>query len=76
MRLSPDVQADLQKLSGKNGNVPVVVTIGKTSWPSTTMSMGNQQWFVGVKAVVRQAEELAEGDAVSVSMVPDQSRLQ
>lgn len=75
VRLSDKVRSDLKSMTGKNGNVPIHVTIGKTSWSSTTMSMGQQQWFVAVKAAVRKAEDLAEGSAVSVDITPDFDRL-
>ena len=75
VRLTPEIREELRQLSGKNGNVPVVVTIGKTSWPSTTMSMGEQQWFIAVKADVRKIEAIAEGDSVTVSVTPDFERL-
>lgn len=75
VRLTPEVCEQLREMSGKNGNVPVIMTIGKTSWPSTTMSMGEQQWFVAVKAEVRKAESIAEGDNVTVKIAPDTDRL-
>lgn len=75
VRVPDDVHATLRQDSGKNGNVPVHVTIGKSTWPSTTMSMGEQRWFVAVKAAVRKAEGIAEGDTVSVSISPDFDRL-
>lgn len=74
VRLSDEVRTQLRELSGRNGNVPVRMTIGKTSWPSTTMSMGKQQWFVAVKATVRQAESIVEGDSVTVKIAPDVER--
>lgn len=75
MRIPDDVRNELAKISGKNGNVPVIMTIGKTSWPSTSMSMGNQKWFVGVKTDVRTKESVKEGDTVSVKIAPDETRL-
>ncbi len=75
VRVPDDVRAALRQDSGKNGNVPVHVTVGKSTWQSTTMSMGEQRWFVAVKAAVRKAEGIAEGDGVSVSIVPDFDRL-
>lgn len=75
MRLSPDVLKKLREIVGENGNVPVVVTIGKTSWLSTIMSMGEQRWFVAVGVGVRKIENIAEGDRVSVVIAPDFDRL-
>lgn len=75
VRLTPDVREQLRAMSGKNGNVPVRLTIGKTTWLSTTMSMGEQQWFVAVRADIRKAESIAEGDSVTVKIAPDADRL-
>ncbi len=75
VRLPDEVLKELRSATGKNGNVPVLVKIGKTGWPSTTMSMGAQQWFVAVKADVRKKESIAEGDTVSVKIAPDFDRL-
>ncbi len=75
VRIPNDVRLQLVKMSGKKGNTSVLVTIGKTTWSSTSMSMGNQQWFVAVKAAVRAAESLTEGDSVKVSIAPDLERL-
>lgn len=75
VRVPDDIRATIRHDSGKNGNVPVQVTIGKSTWPSTTMSMGEQRWFVAVKAAVRKAEDITEGDTVSVTIAPDFDRL-
>lgn len=74
-RIPDDIRAKLAKASGKNGNVPVLVTIGKTTWPSTSMSMGSQQWFVGIKTDVRIKESLSEGDTTKILIEPDRGRL-
>jgi len=75
IRVPDDVHVKLQSTSSKNGNVPVTVNIGSTTWPSTTMSMGQQRWFIGVKAKVRHAENITEGGTISVTMTPDPTRL-
>jgi hypothetical protein len=72
----PDnVRVELRDMSGKSGNVPVLVTIGKSTWSSTTMSMGEQRWFVAVKADIRKTENVSEGDTVSVRIAPDIERI-
>ena len=75
VRMPDDILGDLRRMSGKNGNVPVFVTIGKSTWPSTTMSMGEQRWFVAIRADVRKAEGFGEGDTVSVYIAPDLERI-
>lgn len=75
VRLTPDIVSSLRDTAGKNGNVPVLATIGKATWPTTIMSMGQQRWFFAVNAAVRKSENIAEGDEVSVTMVPDFEKL-
>lgn len=75
IRLTPDVLRSLREAAGKNGNVPILVTIGKATWPTTIMSMGEQQWFFAINAATRKSENTAEGDVVSVTMVPDFEKL-
>lgn len=75
VRLPGDIREELETQSGKKGPVPVMVKIGKTSYSTTTMSMGEGQWFVAVKAAVRKAELLNEGDAVMMLIEPDLVRL-
>lgn len=75
VRLPNDVLNLLREISRKNGNVPVRVTVGKTVWPSTIMSIGDQQWFVAVKASVRKQESIGLGDKIKVGIEPDFSRL-
>ncbi|MNH49982.1 hypothetical protein D3C73_15820 [compost metagenome] len=75
VRIPDDIHSGLREMSGKNGNVPVQVAIGKSAWMSTTMSMGEQRWFVAVKADVRKDENIFEGDEVSVGVAPDVDRL-
>ncbi|MCA9343382.1 DUF1905 domain-containing protein [Candidatus Saccharibacteria bacterium] len=70
-----EIHKKLQEQAKKNGNVPVLITIRKTSWPTTTMSMGNGQWFVAIKAEIRKTEMLNAGDSVEVTIIPDSSRL-
>jgi hypothetical protein len=39
------------------------------------MSMGEQRWFVAVKADIRKTENVSEGDTVSVRIAPDIERI-
>jgi hypothetical protein len=75
VRMPDAILGDLRRMSGKNGNVPVYVTIGKSTWPSTTMSMGEQRWFVAIKADVRKAEGISEGNMVAVRIAADFKRI-
>lgn len=75
IRLSKDVLQALRAAADKNGNVPIMATIGKTTWPTTIMSSGQQQWFFAVNAKVRKAENVTKSDNVSVIIKPDETRL-
>lgn len=75
VRLPADVLQAIRSAAGKSGNTPILATIGKTTWLTTTMSMGQQQWFFAVSAAVRKAEGLSKGDEVSVVIAPDEMRL-
>lgn len=75
IRLPDDVLQALRASAGKNGNVPILATIGKTTWPTTIMSMGEQQWFIATSVSVRKAENLYEGSFVSLDIAIDHERL-
>lgn len=75
VRLTKGVCDKLKQQSGKNGNIPVLVKVGKTTWPSTTMSMGQQRWFVAINSEVRKAESIFVGDAIVLGISADQKRI-
>ena len=49
------------------GVIPVVVHIGKTSW-KTSLFPKDDLYLVPIKASVRKAEGLADGDTVTVRL--------
>ena len=69
--LPADALKQLRDATGKQGSVKVRATIGKTTYTTAMMSRGNQQWFLAVKAAMRNAENLAEGDAVTITIEPE-----
>lgn len=73
--LSQDMLNNLRAYAGKNGSLPVVVTLGKTTYPTTVMSRGNQQWYVAIKSDVREAENVHEGDTITLRISPDFTRI-
>lgn len=73
--LPPEILSQLRDEAGKNGNVPVMVTIGETTYSTTIMSMGQQRWFFAVNATVRKVEDISDGDEVLVSILPDFKKL-
>jgi hypothetical protein len=58
----------MQRLeSGKRsgwGSVKVDVEIGTSHWPTSAFPSKSEGWMVPVKAAVRKAEGIGEGDAV------------
>jgi hypothetical protein len=52
------------------GMVPVTVRIGETVW-STSLFPQDGQYVVPVKAAVRRAEGLLEGDSVTLRLAVD-----
>lgn len=49
------------------GVIPVQVQIGKTKW-QTSLIPKNGRYLVPIKATVRKAENLAEGDSVNIQL--------
>ena len=62
---------DLQVLSGSVtygwGMIPATAQIGKTQW-TTSLFPKDGRYIVPIKASVRKAEKLEEGDEVSLSL--------
>ena len=66
---SLDLQAVSSAVTYGWGMVPVRVTIGATSW-ETSLWPKDGRYVVPLKATVRRAEGLAEGDSVTVRLAP------
>ena len=59
----------IRKLEGMArgfGSLKVTATIGDSTWRTSVFPSRNEGWMLPVKAAVRRAEDLAEGDAVTV----------
>ena len=50
------------------GSVRVRATVGHTTWATSVFPQKGEGYLLPVKAAVRKAEGLAEGDAVTVSL--------
>lgn len=48
-------------------SVPVMATIGKTTWRTAMFPMKKDHYFIPLKKEVRRKEELLDGDIVTVS---------
>ncbi len=66
--------ADIKAISGFVtygwGVIPVRVRIGQTAW-TTSLFPKDDRYLVPIKASVRQAENLAEGDEVTIRLEVD-----
>ena len=47
--------------------VPVEVTVGKTTWKTTLFPTKEKKYLIAMKAAVRKAEGIFDGDMVSVT---------
>lgn len=50
------------------GSVKVVVRIGDSQWSTSAFPSKGEGWIVPVKAAVRKAEDLAEGNTVTLEL--------
>lgn len=50
------------------GFIPVNAEVGGTSWETSLMPKGDGSRFLAVKAAVRKANDLREGDPVTVTV--------
>lgn len=61
------------------GMMPIVATVGKTSWKTALLPLGKyggeSQFFIALKALVRKREGIREGDTVTISFVLDDPRV-
>jgi hypothetical protein len=46
--------------------VPVEVTVGKTTWRTTLFPTKEKSYLLALKAKVRQAESIREGDEINL----------
>lgn len=65
--LSSDIKAVSKLVTYGWGVIPVGVQIGRTEW-KTSLFPKDDRYLVPVKASVRKAEGLAEGDTVTVRL--------
>jgi hypothetical protein len=53
----------------ERGLIAVTARIGKSSWPTSLLPMGDGTHFIALPAKVRTKEKLTKGDDVEVSFV-------
>ena len=64
---SSDIKAIAQFVTYGWGVIPVTVRVGKTAW-QTSLFPKEGSYLVPIKASVRKAEQLAEGDEVTIRL--------
>ncbi|HMN30677.1 MAG TPA: DUF1905 domain-containing protein [Caldilineaceae bacterium] len=62
-----ELKAIVQRVTYGWGMIPVQVQIGKTKW-QTAMFPKDDQYIVPIKASIRKAEGLEEGDTVTLRL--------
>lgn len=58
----------LEKTIGGFGSIKVRARIGESSFATSVFPSKSEGWILPVKASVRRAEDLAEGDSVTVAL--------
>lgn len=53
------------------GMYPITASVGKTSWETKLMTKKGGDFFVALKAAVRNKEKIAVGDKVTISFKLD-----
>lgn len=72
---SRDIKAISNDVTYGWGVIPVTVRIGKTEFKTSLFPKGSL-YLVPIKAVVRKAEHIEEGDHIGVWLEVDMSRMQ
>ncbi|MGH7525425.1 MAG: DUF1905 domain-containing protein [Gemmatimonadales bacterium] len=63
----PKKYTEATKHSADRGLVPIIVTLGKSTWNSSLMPMGDSTQFIPLSAKVRKTEGIEVGDHVKLS---------
>ncbi|MPY77360.1 MAG: DUF1905 domain-containing protein [Actinophytocola sp.] len=61
-----DVPADISDEFERDGFIPVIAEVGVSQWETSVMPKGDGTRFVAIKAAIRKANNLDEGDQVTV----------
>lgn len=49
--------------------IPITATIGKTSWETSLLPMGNGTYFIALKKQIRKKEDVQLQDTISISFI-------
>jgi hypothetical protein len=65
----PEEYTEMLKRYADRGLVAVRVTLGKNTWNTSLMPMGNGTQFIPLSAKVRKAENIEVGDRVNLTFI-------
>ena len=65
----PEKYSKILKAFAERGLIAVRVTLGKSSWDTSLMPMGNGTHFIPLSAKIRKVERIEIGDIISISFV-------
>lgn len=54
---------------GTYGMIPIIATIGKTSWETSLLPMGNSTYFIALKKQIRKKEDVQFQDSITISFI-------
>lgn len=63
----PERHTEMTRGHSIRGLVAIIATIGKASWKTSLMPMGDGTHFIALNAKVREAENIHVGDTISLS---------
>ena len=65
----PEKYTEMLKNYADRGLVAVKVTLGKSTWDTSLMPMGNGTQFIPLSAKVRKAENIEVGDNINLTFI-------
>lgn len=68
VRVSPEITEETKYFADR-GLVAITATVGKYSWNTSLMPMGDGTQFIPLPAKLRKSESIEVGDMVTVSFV-------
>jgi hypothetical protein len=66
VRIPIELTEPLKKFANR-GIIPIKAKVGKTSWRTSLMPMGDGTHFIALKKEIRKNEEIEVGDLVEIS---------
>lgn len=67
VRVPRDI-SDQLLFRGIKGMIPIEANVGNSKWNTSLMSMGDKNYFVAIKSLVRKDENIHLGDTVKIGL--------